>query len=90
MLGLLPQKKECYVYAAIDFEILDNMNNLKKTIIEYINDRDVKYMIDHETMQFKPLLLPSLNECDVLIYLCHISFCLGIGRTIDLNKLDLK
>ena len=48
MIGILPLKKEVHLFAAIDFEDLDNLDNLKHTLNEYIYDKEMKNMIDNE------------------------------------------
>jgi len=34
--------------------------------------------------------LPSANEFDVLMYLCHVSYCLVLGYEIDIEKTDIE
>ena len=34
--------------------------------------------------------LPTSNEFEVLMYLCHVSYCLAMGFEIDFEKVDIE
>lgn len=85
MVGIMTSKRLIRIYASdIDFQDDEQLRIIKKTIEGYINDKEVKCQIDNYDIEtFK---LNSLKEFDIIMYMCHISYCHIFGKELKIEQ----
>lgn len=89
MVCLYPFKQQVFTFAAVDFNNQDALDTLKKTVVQYMLDKETKMLFENGYYSMTHTTLPSNNEFSVLMYLCHASYCLAMGFDTDIDNVEI-